>query len=244
MKSKKAQNAAAPIGTVVTRAPSPLTPIGGADPLPSTMAPTPPVEDNPVAVDPRKGRRVLQSEVDVAENAAKELLSSTTFPQLLSAKLGTADAIANALAFSVAWYREAQAGETWSTYAREQSNLSWGFTLAMLDRLRRGFQAVAAADPAIEKEMPNFAQLLNARKAVAAKAVETRRKIASGEIVVNKQAKPPRKGTRGSTKATQTATAAAPAPSPVEASPAPTPAAPGANGVTPVANGAGPSAAH
>ncbi|MGO8997792.1 MAG: hypothetical protein ACLQVI_31120 [Polyangiaceae bacterium] len=243
MKSKKSHAAAAPVGTAANSATSPLTPVGGADPLPSTGAPTPPVEDNPVAVDPRKGLRAIQGEVDVAANAANELRSSTTFSELLSARLGTADSIANALEFAVAWYREAQAGTTWNSYAREQSNLAWAYTLAMIDRLRAGFQAVASADPAIEKEMPNFTQLLNARKVVAQKAVSTKRKIASGEIVVNKAAKPPRKSTKVSAKAKQTATAATPAPAPVEASPAPAPVSQ-ANGVTPSANGAATSASH
>jgi hypothetical protein len=196
-------------------------------------------------VDARKGTRVLQGEVDVAENAAKELRASTTFSELLSAKLGTAESIANALDFSVAWYREAQAGTTWNAYGRKQSNLSWAYTLAMIDRLRAGFQAVAATDPAIEKELPNFTKLLNVRSVVAQKAVVTKRKIASGEIVVNKAAKPPRKGTKVSTKAAKTATAPAPAPSPVEASttPPPAPQALATNGIAPVVNGSG-TASH
>jgi hypothetical protein len=243
MKSKKVQAVAArsASATTATSATLPLTPVGGADPLPATGAPTPPVASNPVASDPRKGTRVLRGEVDVAENAANELRASTTFSQLLSAKLGTADEIANALAFAVAWYREAQSGAAWSSYARTESNLSWNYALAMIDRLRAGFQAVASTDPGIAKEMPYFTQLLGARTAVANKGVSTKRKIASGEIVVNKSAKPPRKSTKGSTKAT--ATAAAPAPAPVEASPAPSPA-PQTNGVTPVVNGAAPSASH
>ena len=223
MKSKKSHVAAAPIGTSANGATPPLTPIGGADPLPVTGAPTPPATSNPVAPDPRKGTRVIQGEMDVAEKAADELRSSTTFSELLSAKLGTADEIANALSFAVAWYREAQAGTTWSNYARTESNLAWAYALAMIVRLRAGFQAVAATDPAIAKEMPNFTQLLNARKAVAEKAVSTKRKIASGEIVVNKAAKPPRKGTTASAKAVGTAKATAPAPAPVEAPLAPTP---------------------
>ena len=245
MKSQKARSPAArsETATVATSATSPLTPVGGADPLPSTGAPTPPVEDNPVAADPRKGLHAIQGEVDVAEKAAEELRSSTTFSELLSARLGTADSIANALEFAVAWYREAQAGATWNSYAKGQSNLAWNFALAMIDRLRGGFQAVTAADPAIVKEMPNFTQLLGARQIAAQKGAVTKRKIKSGELVVNKAAKPPRKGTTASAKAVQVAKAAAPTPAPVEASPAPSPA-PQANGVTPLAAGTAASASH
>jgi hypothetical protein len=243
MKSKKAPVAAAPVGTKATSAPSPLTPVGGAAPLPATGAPTPPAAGSPVPSSAPPKVRVLQGEVDVAESAARELRSSTTFPPLLSAHFGSANEIANALEFAVSWYREVQTGTTWNDYAKEQSAFAWGYTLTLIERLRATFQAVAAADPAIVKELPNFVRLLDVKSAVALKGVETKRKIASGEIVVNKQAKPPRKGTKASTRAKQTATATAPAPSPVEA-PAPTPAAPGANGVTPVANGAGTTAAH
>jgi hypothetical protein len=242
MKSKRAPVAAAPVGTKASSAPSPLTPIGGADPLPATGAPTPPATGSAVPPSPRKGLRAYQGEVDVAESAARELRSSTTFPPLLSAHFGSANEIANALEFAVAWYREVQTGTTWNDYAKEQSAFAWGYTLAMIDRMRATFQAVAATDPTIVKELPNFTRLLNVRSAVALKGVETRRKIASGEIVVNKQAKPPRKGIKVSAKAT--ATAETPAPSPVEAPPAPPLAAPEANGVTPVANGAGLFAAH
>jgi hypothetical protein len=217
-------------------APSPLPPVGGADALPSIGAPTPPLDDNPVAVDPRRGMRAFQAEVDVAENAASELRASTTFPQILSTKFGTAQQIADAIDFAVQWNAEAKAGATWSRYTQTQSNLAWNYALAMIDRLRVAFQAVAATDPAIEKELPNFTKLLGARQAVARKAVATKRKIKSGEIVVNKAAKPPRKGTKTSTKATSTEPA--PAPAPAAATPAPTaaPSAPAVTPVTPVAN--------
>ena len=243
MKKTQTKKIAATTVAAASSTSSPLPPVGGADALPSVGAPTPPIHDNPVAVDARRGLRAYQAEVNVAENAARELRSSTLFPQALSPKLGTAQQIADAIDFAAQWSAQAKAGATWGSYSQEQSNLAWAYTLAMIDRLRAGFQAVASADPAIEKEMPNFTQLLNARKVVAQKAVSTKRKIASGEIVVNKAAKPPRKSTKVSAKAKQTATAATPAPAPVEASPAPAPVSQ-ANGVTPSANGAATTASH
>jgi hypothetical protein len=235
--TKKKNETKSAVSSVDTaNAPSPLPPVGGADALPSVGAPTPPLNDNPVAVDTRKGTRVLQAEVNLAENAARELRASTTFAQALGAKLGTAEQIADAIDFAAQWYAQAQAGATWASYTQMQSNLAWNYALAMIDRMRAAFQAAAATDPAIEKELPNFTKLLGARQAVAAKAVATKRKIKSGEIVVNKSAKPPRKGTKVSTQETPAPTQT-PAPAPADAAPAPVVVAP-APVVTPVTTGA------
>jgi hypothetical protein len=204
-----------------------LSPVGGANQLPETGAPTPPIKGDPVAPAARKGLRVLQGETDVAENAARELRDSTTFDTLVNPNLGTAEQIANALLFAVAWYREAKAGATWAVYSQAQSNLAWAYTLAMIERLRATFQAVAATDPTIEKEMPNFTQLLNVRKGVAQKGVVTKKKIARGEIVVNKPAKASRKGATASSAATASAPAEATA----------SPSAPAATGAAPAAVG-------
>jgi hypothetical protein len=236
-KTEKKEHVATTVA-VTSSATGPLPPVGGADALPSVGAPTPPIDDNPVAVETRKGMRALQSEVDVAENAARELRASTLFPQILGSKLGTADQIADAIDFAAQWSAQAKAGATWSVYAQEQSNLAWTYTLAMIDRLRGAYQAAAATDPAIEQQLPNFTKLLAARQAVAAKAVETKRKIKSGEIVVNKSAKPPRKNAKASSKAASPAQA--PSPAPAEATPAPSvaPVTPAATPVAAVANGA------
>ena len=217
---------------------SPLPPVGGADALPSVGAPTPPSDDNPVAMVPRKGLRVYQAEVDVAENAARELRASTLFPQILGTKLGTAQSIADAIDFAAQWEAQAKTGATWGGYAQEQSSLAWNYALAILDRVRGSYQTAAATDPAIEQELPNFTKLLSVRQAAALKGAATKRKIKSGELVVNKSAKPPRKSTRSSTKATSAAPA--PAPAPAEAAPAPVvaPAAPAVTPVTPGVNGA------
>jgi hypothetical protein len=240
MKSTKKKSAASTVAAA-SSAPSSLSPVGGADALPPAGAPTPPVDDNPVAMDPRKGTRVLQAEVDLAENAASELRASTVFPQILSAHFGSAEEIANAIEFAVQWYAQAKAGANWGSYTQTQSNLAWAYTLALIERLRGSFLAVAATDLSIEKELPNFTQLLGARQVVAAKAVATKRKIKSGELVVNKAAKPPRKSTKASTKATSPAQALAPAPA--EATPAPAaPVTPEATPVVSSANGA--AAAH
>ncbi len=215
---------------------SPLPPVGGADALPSVGAPTPPPNDNPVAVDPHK--RVFQAEADVAENAASELRTSTLFPQILGTKLGTAQSIADAIDFAAQWDAQAKTGATWGTYTQEQSSLAWNYALAILDRVRGTYQAAAETDPAIEQELPNFTKLLAVRQAVALKGVATRRKIKSGEIVVNKSAKPPRKGTKTSTNATSAAPAPVPAPAVTAPAPVVAPVAPEVTPVTPVANGA------
>jgi hypothetical protein len=230
MKKKEKKSVATTVAAT-SSAPNSLPPVGGADALPTTTAPTPPVVDNPVAVDPRKGARVIQSEVDVAENAATELRASTVFPQILSAHFGTAEQIADAIEFAVQWYRQAQAGVSWGSYTQTQSNLAWGYTLALIDRLRASYQAVAATDPSIEKELPYFTRLLGVRNTVAAKAAVTRKKIESGELVVTKRK-------RGSTKSSSAAQA--PSPAPAEATPAPSvaPVTPAATPVAAVANGA------
>jgi len=239
MKKKEKNESVATTVAATSSASSPLPPVGGADALPSVGAPTPPIHDNPVAVDARRGMRAIQAEVNVAENAARELRASTLFPQILAPKLGTAQQIADAIDFAAQWSAQAKAGATWGSYSQEQSNLAWNYTLAMIDRLRGAYQAAATTDPAIEKELPNFTKLLGVRQAVAAKAVATKRRIKSGELVVNKSAKPPRLGTKSSTKATSPAEA--PSPAPAEATPAPsvapvtpaeTPVAAGANGAT------------
>jgi len=235
-KKKMETKSAAPSVDAASSTPSPLPPVGGADALPSVGAPTPPINDNPVAVDARKGMRALQAEVNLAENAARELRASTTFSQILGTKLGTAEQIADAIDFAAQWSAQAKAGATWAGYTQMQSNLAWNYALAMIDRLRSAFQAAAAADPSIEKELPNFTKLLGVRKIVAAKGAVTKRKIQSGEITVNKAAKPPRKGTKVSTKQVPAPTQT-PAPAPADAAPAPVVVAP-APVVTPVTTGA------
>ncbi len=229
----KNEISAAPVVGAASSASSPLPPVGGADALPAVEAPTPPANGNPVAANAQKGQRVIQAEVNLAESAVLELRSSTLFAQILGPRFGTANEIADAIEFAVQWHAQSKAATTWNRYTRKQSNLAWAYGLALLDRLRPAFQAVEATDPAIAKELPKFTQLLAVRQAVAAKAVATKRKIASGEIVVNKAAKPPRKRTKVSTKAAPAAHA--PAPAPAEAAPTPAPAAPAKPEATPVA---------
>jgi hypothetical protein len=232
--NKQKKKSAATTVAAARSASSPLPPVGGADALPSVGAPTPPAADNPVAVSTRKGLHALAAQMDVAENAAKELRTSTLFSQILGPKLGTAKQFADAIDFAAQWYAQAQSGATWASYTQKESDLSWNYVQAMIDRMRVGYQAAVAADPAIANELPNFTKLLSVRQAVAAKGVETKRRIKSGEIVVNKSAKPPRKGTKASPKATP---ATAPVPVPTETAPAPA-AAPLAPVVTPITSGA------
>ena len=236
-KNVKKKSVAATVAVTSSTA-SPLPPVGGADALPSVGAPTPPIHDNPVAVDARKGMRAIQAEVNIAENAARELRSSTLFPQALSPKLGTAQQIADAIDFAAQWYAQAKAGAAWSRYTQGESNLAWNYALAMIDRLRGAYQAAAATDPSIEQELPNFTKLLAVRQVVAAKGAATKRRIKSGELVVNRSAKPPRLGTKSSTKATSPAQA--PSPAPAEATPTPSvaPVTPAETSVPAVANGA------
>ena len=239
MKQVKKIAKSAKATVALARPSSPLPPVGGADALPSVGAPTPPIHDNPVPPNARRGLRAISGEVDVAESAAAELRSSTLFSEVLSARLGTAQQIADAIDFAAQWDAENRAGATWASYTQGQSNLAWSYALAMIDRLRDAFQAAAAMDPAIEKELPNFVKLLGVRQAVAAKGVETKRKIKSGEIVVNKAAKPPRKSTKTSPKAAPPAPAPASSPATAGDAPAPvvTPAAPAATPVAAVVNG-------
>jgi hypothetical protein len=222
MKKKESKSVATPkAATSTSSSLASLTPVGGADALPSVGAPTPPTNDNPVPTNTRKGLRAFAGEVDVAENAARELRASTLFSQVLSAKLGTAEQIADAIDFAAQWDAENKAGATWSRYTQEQSNLAWNYALAIIDRLRGAFQAVAATDPAIEKELPNFTKLLAVRQTVAAKAVATKRRIKSGELVVHKPGKTPATSTTASTQAIALAPAQASSPAPAEATPAP-----------------------
>ena len=117
--------------------------------------------------------------MNVAENAARELRKSTAFPQILSTHFGTAEEIADALEFAVQWWGQAKAGALWASYTQTQSNRSWNYTLALIDRLRASFQAVAATDPSVRK---GAAELHPAHRGEigggSAKAVVTRRRIA------------------------------------------------------------------
>jgi hypothetical protein len=213
--------------TTVAAAPTIPPPVGGADALPSIGAPTPPIRDNPVTVSTRKGMRAIAAEVNLAENAARELRASALFSQVLGPRLGTAQQIADAIDFAAQWGAQNKAGATWSRYTQGQSNLAWNYALAMVDRLRDAFQAAVAMDPAIEKELPNFTKLLAVRQDVAAKGVVTKKRIKSGELVVKKRAKPPAKATTSPPKATDAGAAQASTPAPAGATPAN-----GANGAT------------
>ena len=145
----------------------------------------------------------------------------------------------NAIEFAAQWYAQAKAGATWASYTQTQSNLSWNYVLAMIDRLRVAFQAVAATDPAIEKELPNFTKLLGARQAVAAKAVGDEAEDQERRDRGEQGGEPPRKGTKSSTQATPTQAPAGSgrggAGGRAPGAPAVTPVASSANGV----NGAG-----
>jgi hypothetical protein len=78
-----------------------------------------------------------------------------------------------------------RATKDWEKYCHTQEGMAWLIIRSMMDRLRPAYDLAVIGDESIKSTMPGLATLLGAKKAIAQKAVSTRRAnrlaIANGE---------------------------------------------------------------
>ncbi len=152
-----------------------LAPVGGAHPLPSVSAPTPPV--GWVAVKLGRNRKVappLKTQVDQATAAAEELRASRAYAEFLGDKVPPGEEIANALDFSAHWSRQVVAAETWLEYAKTQAQLAWTFTFGQLEAVKVPLALESARDPKFADELLAFKSVVTARVTTAKRAFANR----------------------------------------------------------------------
>ena len=152
-----------------------LAPVGGAHPLPTVSAPTPPVGWVPVKLGSNRNvAPPLKAQVDQAAAAAEELRASRAYAEFLGDKVPPGDGLADALEFSAHWSREVVAAEAWAAFAKSQAHLAWTFTLGQLEAVKAPLALESARDPKFANELLAFKSLVTARTSSAKRAVANR----------------------------------------------------------------------
>lgn len=147
------------------------------------------------------------------------------------------------------WSTMRKAAQAWDTYSKTEEGLAWGTIRSIMDRLGPLWDIASAADPSLAVTFPALATLFGAKKAIAQKAVSTKRlnkeAIARGEepihgVVGKKRKKASDKALAAAAKAAGLGSApVAPVASPPAAAPAATvPASAPVAAAVPVTNGA------
>jgi len=155
--------------------PNTLPPVGGANPLPASGAPMPPVGWVPVKpAGARAFAPPLKSQVEQASAVAQELRATNAYAQFLGAKVPAAGAVADALDFAARWSVEVEAAEKWLEYVKNQAQLAWSFTRGLLEPLKAPLALETARDPAFDKELPLLKALVTARNTVAKRGAANR----------------------------------------------------------------------
>jgi hypothetical protein len=178
------------------------------------------------------------SELTALAQALKDLAAFKGYQQMLGTTAPTYAEVVQALTIGAQWTSTRQVASRWDGYCVVQEGIAWRAIRLIMAELVPLFTLAAKANPKLLTQYPGLASLLGAKKAIAAKAVSTKR--------ANKQAKaegkPPvhgavgkrnqRKAEKAALAATQQGTGAAGAPAapPVvqqaAASPAPAAATP------------------
>ncbi len=153
------------------------------------------------------------------------------------------------------WSTMRQATALWDTFSRTEEGICWGTLRSIMDRLGPLWAIASAADPSLAVTFPALATLFGAKKAIAQKAVSTKRlnkeAVARGEQpthgqVGKRRQKAEQKALAAAATAAGLKAGAAPTVAPPPAPPAQAPSAPVAVNAAPAApaaatgvNGAG-----
>jgi hypothetical protein len=136
------------------------------------------------------------------------------------------------------WSTMRKATAAWDAFSMMEEGLAWGTIRSLMDRLAPLWEIATAADPSLAATYPALATLFSAKKAIAQKAVSTKKlnkeAIARGEepthgVVGKRRQKKAQKALAAAAKAAGLTTTPAVAASPAPAGAAPPSAAPAAS---------------
>jgi hypothetical protein len=136
--------------------------LGKADPVPSTLAPTPPTDYTPAVL--RSPARPPLGVVQSAPAVVTELRSKPSYASDLGARAPDPGPLATSIAFALAWTDQLLHAEAWYTYVKEQTQLAWQQSTKGVDALTRTFTFAAEGDPTIATTYPGIAKFIDARK--------------------------------------------------------------------------------
>jgi hypothetical protein len=164
--------------TVVTQAYLPPPPANAVIPVPPSGTSSP-NGANYTAFLPRS------TEEAALVNAVADLRKCTNFSTLFGATALPYAQVLQAFDVGNQWTTMRNQTAAWDAYCQTQEGMCWQTIRAMMDRLRPAFDLAVTGDATIASTMPGLATLLGARKAIAAKAVATKKAnkaaIARGE---------------------------------------------------------------
>jgi len=162
---------------------------GVTDPVPTTLAPSPP--EGFIAAKIGRGNSILRSQVAIAPKAAAEVQKSTTYLQQFGSAAPDKASVADALTTASAWSGVVQNAAAWYSYVRQQESAAWKHATSLTDPLRIPFEFRQARDASVAKEFPSLASFYAGPKVRAQKAVATKKKNAAAATAQSKMATAP-----------------------------------------------------
>jgi hypothetical protein len=161
-------------------------PAGVTDPIPTTLAPSPPPGYVATKIG-RGGNSILRSQVAIASKAAGEITSSTTYATFGAAVPDQAS-VASALSNAAAWSGVVQNASAWYAYVKQQEAAAWKHATGLTDTLQVPFEYQLGRDATLEKEFPSLISFYAGPKKRAQKGAATRKENAAGKGPKNKGA--------------------------------------------------------
>jgi hypothetical protein len=143
------------------------------DPVPTEKAPTPP---DYVPVKVGRGRAMLRSQVTMAPKVATELRGYAQYKEVFGATASDADTVAAALETASAWSASLANAAAWFKYVQQEAALAWQHARGLTDTLRAPFDIAVARDATVAETLPSTARFFGDPKAIAQRAVATKKK--------------------------------------------------------------------
>ena len=164
-------------------------PTGIAEPVPVSIAPTPPSTYVPSVL--QRGMRPQQSQINLALKVATELRGSANYTQQFGDTAPNPVGLADALTLARGWSDKLQNAKAWYEYVRQQENVAWKQAFTLSAPLRVPFEFRLARDASVAEEYPSLEAFLGTAKAAAKKGVATRKKKAEKKMGTAAAATPP-----------------------------------------------------
>jgi hypothetical protein len=213
--------------------------------------PTPPAGTN--APNGSNYRPFLPRSTEVAAlaNAVTDLRKCTNFATLFGATALPYAQVLQAFDVGNQWTTMRIETAAWDAFCQTQEGICWQTIRVMMDRLGPAFELAVTGDATVASTMPGLAALLGAKKAIAQKAVATKKAnkaaVARGEapvhgVVGKRRLRAAQKALLPAAKAATAGVASSATPPPTSVSASPPASAPVAvpqAGVTVVGNGTG-----
>jgi hypothetical protein len=129
------------------------------------------------------------TEVAALASAVTDLRKCTNFATLFGATALPYAQVLQAFDVGNQWTTMRNETAAWDAFCQTQEGIAWQTIRVMMDRLRPAFDLAVTGDATIASTMPGLAALLGAKKAIAQKAVATKKAnkaaVARGEAPVH-----------------------------------------------------------